>query len=105
MTVGELICELKKYDQTSLVMFVSRSDDSEFVRLILLDDLKISKVFLAPHGERGLLAGELASRLNKLGFAFSGSEVFFLTQARESAKIYRVGVSDENEYVILSGEN
>ena len=104
MTVGELICELKKYDQTSLVMFVSRSDDSEFVRLILLDDLKISKVFLAPHGERGLLAGELASRLNKLGFAFSGSEVFFLTQARESAKIYRVGVSDENEYVILSGE-
>ena len=68
MTVGELISELKKYDQTSLVMFVSRSDDSEFVRLILLDDLKISKVFLAPHGERGLLAGELASRLNKLGF-------------------------------------
>lgn len=105
MTVGELICELKKYFQLLPVMFVSGSGGEEHVRLILLDDLRISKVFLAPHGERGLLAGELASRLNKLGFAFSGSEVFFLTQARESAKIHRVGVSDENEYVILSGEN
>lgn len=43
--------------------------------------------------------------MNRLGSAFSGSEVFFLTQARDSAKIYRVGISDEEEYVILSGEN
>lgn len=38
MTVGEMISELKKYDQTSSVMFVSRSGDKEHVRLVLLDE-------------------------------------------------------------------
>lgn len=105
MTVGEMICELKKYDQTLPVFFVGNSGDEEPVRLILLDDLRISKVFLAPHGERCLLAGELNGRLNKLGSAFLLSEVFFLTQASEVAKITSVGVSDQGDFVVLSGRN
>ena len=112
MTVGEIISELKKYGQTLSVMFVSRSGDKEHVRLVLLDDLRISKVFLSPHGAdtigysvvRILLAGELASRLNRLGSAFLSSDVFFLAQANEAAPIYRVGVSDDGDVVILSGE-
>lgn len=105
MTVGELISELKKvdlFDQTSPVVFTGESDDPEHVRLILLDDLKISKVFLAPHSKCCICVCELSDRLNKLGSAFLPSEVFFLTQANEAAKICSVGLSDDGDVVILS---
>jgi hypothetical protein len=103
MTVGEMIDELKKYDQLMPIMFVSNSDEEGFVRLILIDDLRISNVFLAPHGGCCLLVCELAGRLSELD-GFSGSEVFFLTQANEVAPVYRVSVSVEDEFVVLSGK-
>ena len=100
MTVGEMICELKKYNTKDLCRFFSKQGDEEKVRLVCWDN---KRVYLTPHGERRLLIGELIMQLD--AWCSVDFKVCFLTQANEVAKIRSLDVSDDDDVAILVGGN
>lgn len=101
MTVGELVCELKKYDPGLPVMF-STPEYKGFVRLISIEDILTKKSVLLPLGVRGLTAGELVGRLGGLWYLPPSGELYFITLNAEEAAIYNVDLSDDE--IIVSGK-
>ena len=103
MTVGELICELTKYDPGLPVMF-STPEQTGSVKLIMFKDPLAGKYpsVLLPLGVRGLTAGELVGRLGGLWHLPPSGELYFITLNAEEAAIYNVDLSDDE--IIVSGK-
>ena len=99
MTVGEMICELKKYNQKSIGRFFSKQGHEEKVRLVCWDS---KRVYLTPHGQRRLLIGEMIMQMEACSVDF---RVYFLTQANKVAKIRSLDASNFDDDAILPGRN
>jgi hypothetical protein len=98
MTVGELICELKKYGISDLCRFFSKKGDKEHVKLVSWDK---KRVYLTPHGELRLSNGELIRQLEEC--CSVEFKVYFLTMANEVAPISSIDVSEDEDFAIFSG--